>query len=439
MNKLFNKKEWIGEFFLPDKYESRFPGKIIYSPVSGVILEYNITITEQHEIPDESDVLYGMLDNGKKCTLIGTFSPQHSGMRGFNTRFGKNEFIHLVIGDFVQKGELFYEVNFSLTNMQEFFFPNGFKDLVKFTETPLFSLKTPYGEIEVIQNATFTSLQISSQIYSHNKSAINELEACFSEIKSRHPHCCFMLKKDIAYYFRMKINDGATIRNIFKFINDIANLFAILTYNPVCLDSINIFKKVIDEHPIPIEIYPTMLLEQRTIDLCTKDKSHFNMPIKNINIDLSAVLTSWINSPKDYSTIVTSIQHETGFRDEHSIHGEILLFATQLESISYNQKVSKINRYEYPIERYASEKVKSNIRKIFSKIGENKLGKGIGDLRNEIAHIGKPRKILLSFSLMDMVDIGQILQMIIIGYILEDIGITKELINEYQNKFTPEV
>ncbi len=156
------------------------------------------------------------------------------------------------------------------------------------------------------------------------------------------------------------------------------------------------------------------------------------MPIRENNIALPAILISWIKSPKIFSTIVPSIQHETGFRDEHPAHGEIVLYATQLESISSRRS----DKYDYPINTYGSDKVKNGLRNIFSNINSESIGKNIGGLRNEIAHVGRPKELLNALSLKDLVYLGQYLQIIIIAYILTNLGVSKEVIEDYQNKFT---
>ena len=66
-------------------------------------------------------------------------------------------------------------------------------------------------------------------------------------------------------------------------------------------------------------------------------------------------------------------------------------------------------------------------------------GKGIGNLRNEIAHVGKSKQLLKSLSIRDMVNINLYLQMTILGYILDGLGLDKSMITKYQDKFTPDV
>jgi len=312
---------------------------------------------------------------------------------------------------------------------------------MKFSDEPLFVLKTAYGELEVGNSASFNSLpkDITAQIYSRNTDALKELKESFDALKAKYPDSHFMIKKDIAYRIRLGIDAGTTVINAYERIREIADLFAILMYSPVYPENVQIIKKFEDGHTLAIDVYPSLVLNRRTMDLCTEDRSHFYMPITKSNIDLPAIIQSWLKDPKKHSIIVSSIQNETGFRDEHSLHGELVLYATQLESISHCVGIKNDQKYEYPLDAYGSEKLKKEISAIFGKAGEADIGKAISDLRNEIAHVGKPKKLLLSLSMIDMITISQYLQLTIIGYILANLGVKKEVISNYQDKFTPDI
>jgi len=88
MESNFSDSEWVGEFFLPDQFESRFFGKVSFSPEKGVILSYRIA---NHQLPAESDILHGVLDTGEQCTLIGKFTPVHA---GFSFKNGLTRILH---------------------------------------------------------------------------------------------------------------------------------------------------------------------------------------------------------------------------------------------------------------------------------------------------------------------------------------------------------
>lgn len=437
MAELFEEKHWIGEFFINDNYEERFVGEVNYSPENGVVFSYSIT---SHQVPDEANIVHGILSTGEKCTLVGKFSPRQfipTLKNGLATQHGKIGFSCIVIGDLLKNEEKFNNINFSLTGMQEFFFPKGYKDLVKYSDKPLFSINTNYGKIEIGNNAKFNFLHkdVSSQIYSRNQDAQNKLKKLFEELGEEYPSANFMLKKDIEYRIFMNIDTGLDIVSIYKHINDISNLFSILIYAPVYPDSIHILKKDEENHSVTLVVYPSMSLGNRTMDLSLKDRSHFYMPITKRNIDLEEIIKQWLNTSNDYSTIVSSIQNETGYRDEHSLHGELVLYSTQFESISYDAD-GKESKYEYPINEYGTDKVKNGVKRIFDRAGESDIGKGIGCLRNEIAHVGRPKKLLNKITMRDKVYLSQYMQLTILGFILNKIGIDKTVINEYQDKFT---
>ncbi|MCL4537350.1 MAG: hypothetical protein M1610_07155 [Nitrospirae bacterium] len=436
MSEILKTKEWLGEFF-SSTYEKRFSGKIIYSPENGIILEYTIV---GYDVPDGSDIVFGVLENGRKCTLIGRFDPTLSRMRyqkGFTTRSGRNGFEFLVIGDFLQENSLFKEVVFSFTNLHEFFSPKGFKDSIKFTGKPLIETILSYGKLTVGNTANFISVSsdISSHIYSENEMAMEDLQKCFKEIEKRHPNSFFMLKKDIDYYINLTLDLETDIKTLHKYILDITNLFSILIYNPVSPEDIEIHTGE-KENRNNLEVYPSLFIDKRTLEIATKELSHFHMPITHSKIELSKTIKEWSTISNDFSAIVSSLQTETGFRSEHLIHSDIVLYATQLESISYIDGVKNHEKYEWPINTYGSEKLKSVLAKIFAKENSNTIGQNIGDLRNEIAHIGKPKKLLRKLSLRDMIIICQCLQLVIIAYILNRIGIEEAISKEYQDKFT---
>jgi hypothetical protein len=439
MTELFTEKHWTGEFFLPDFYEERFCGEIRYSPEEGVILSYTIT---GHDVPAATEVLQGVLSSGDKCTLFGRFSPSHAGVTyrsGLTTRTGKARFLCLAIGDFLANDEQFADIDFSLTNLQEFFYPSGYKDFVKYSEKPIYSVETPFGRMEVGNTATFGSLSrdISSHIYSRDPAALSELSLAFKDIDAKYPESFFMLKKDIAYRVFLIFTPGIAIREAFEHITSFSNLFALLMYAPVYPESIRLRKRGPDKCPITIELYPSMVLDPRTIKLCTSNHSHWHMPITHSTVPLDSIVSTWLQAPQNHSPIISSIQHETGFRNAHAVHGEIVLYATQFESISHvaGQKGKK---YEYPLASHSSHKICDGLMNTFGVYSLEDAAVAIGDLRNEIAHVGRPKQWLANLTLGQLVRISQYLQLTIIGYMLASIGLPENAICTYQDRYSPD-
>ena len=249
MRKLFEEKQWIGEFFTDNNFDNRFSGKVFYSPEDGVVLEFWIA---SKALPADSNVVHGVLETGEKCSLIGEFSVAQSSISfkgGLTMRTGKIGFACLFLNDFVSEVELFYSFDFSLTNLQEFFFPKGFKDLVKYSETPLKIIETAFGEVRVTNSASFGSLHndITKQICSWDKKALEDLKAAFAKVKLENPSAIFMLKKDIEYRLSVHVSGGADYNKIFEYIAALADLFAILIYSPVHPKSISVDRLGVDE------------------------------------------------------------------------------------------------------------------------------------------------------------------------------------------------
>lgn len=439
MNKLFEDKKWIGEFFTPDEYENRFVGEVTYSPKGGVVLSYTCVNDKSQK---KSNVLHGVFTSGEKCTLIGNFDPNNSGISIKNNLFtkpGKAGFAILVIGDFIEKEDKFTDLSFTLSNLQEFFFPKGFKDFVKYSDKPLLEINTSFGQLEVGNNASFGFLHkdITGLIYSRNEEALNELKMSFEAIDKKHNNANFMLKKDIAYRIHLKIESGASVEKSYEHIHNLSNLFALLIFSPVYPESITFTKSINDEtQKFSLDAYPSLYLDERTFERSIESKSHHHMPIKNSNINLGDICAEWLKSPNDFSTLISAIQHDTGFRNEHTAYGEAVLYATQFESISHGDSIKdKKNKYEYPLLTYGSTKISEKLQSIFKKAGIANNGEGISEIRNEIAHVGKPKVLLNKLSLGEIMEISQCLQLTIIGYVFTKIRIDKTIIENYQNKF----
>ncbi len=426
---LFSEKQWSGMFFLPGQESKKFLGKVSFSPGNGVVFSYSI---DGLDVPPESEILHGKLDSGEICTLVGNFS---FGDYDYSiTRKGKKYAFFLVLGDFINEGEDFHEEVFSLSGMQEFFFPEGHKDKVKYSKTPLLEIETDYGIISFRNKANYAYLapDITAQIDHQNPSALAELKSAFEKIKAQYGDSPFWLKQDISYMVTIEANPKATIDEIYDHIFNLCRLFSILIFQPVYPEYIKLKR-----NSKILSVYPTLLLSEGTIDQSKRRLYYPNMPINNSKIDLKAVITKWLEDPKKYSTIVESIQYETGLRNPHSLHGELLLYASQFEEISYNDEVEKKDRYVDPVNKYATADVKDKLSLIFTAAGEDDLGKGISDLRNEIAHAFKPRNLLEKFKIMDKVKIAQLMQITIIGYVLEKLGVERNLIEDYQKRFSP--
>lgn len=437
MANLLNEQKWRGQFFLPDSYDQRFSGEISYTPEDGVILSYTLT---DNNILEGEDVIYGILSEGKKCTLFSHFQSRGESINfnnGLATQSGQARFLFLAVGDFLDENEQFSRVIFSLTNLQEFFCAKGFLDSVVYTNTPICSADVELGKVKIYNSASlkFMRNSIKSHIYSQNPDAISELDLAFQEIKFKYPDAFFTLTQNLHYQVDFEFSPEISIHAVYKHISSFSNLFSLLIYNPVCPESIAIIKSN-NESYISMDIYPSMLIESGTKNLCIQECSHQLLAINQFSISFDNIISRWFQNPQDESPIVSSIQCETGFKTTHTTHGEIILYATQLESISHSEG-EKRKKYEYPLLKYGSQEIHEGLKKVFECSEISDVARSISDLRNEIAHVGRPKLWLKRLSLHGLANISQYLQLTIIGCILTELGVPKNVIDNYQKRYSP--
>lgn len=439
---LFTEQEWVGEFFTEDQRDKRFVGQLKYSPYSGISLHYSIS---NKDLPLAADRVQGILSNGKICTLLlGKFNPALAGRHGNNgvhTRQGTAWFGVLLMGGFVKSDTKFSEIHFTATNIKQFLFPFVGKELMTINRQPILELPTKFGEVTLGQRATFGMLgeEIASHIYSSDDIAQDELQKAFDAVKDKYPKAAFMRKRDASYQVSLKFQPELSCEDALAWSADISSLFALLTYRPVYPESMYVFHGTKREEIKQFEVWPAFGLDRRTAEICKKEGYGAQLPITMHTVNLKPVLDAWLSEYKLHRTIISTLQSENGYRTEHAIHGEIVLFATQLESIALKDGIEKNQKYIYPISTYGSATINSNITVLFQRAGVTDIGVGVTDLRGEIAHVGRPPKILLKLSLKELGTLSTLLYLTVIGYILTRLGIDKSVVERYQDTFSPSV
>ncbi|WNL39831.1 hypothetical protein RN346_04545 [Halomonas sp. PAMB 3232] len=438
MSDLLTEQKWFGEFFLPGSHENRFSGELQYTPEDGVTLSYFIS---HNQTMQKSEILHGFLDSGDPCTLIGNFDPSKTGINLNNealTRPGRGRFQFLILGRFLTDLGKVQKLDLNLTNLQEFFYPSYAKSKIKHSNIPDYNLSTSFGNIKVGTNTQFHPLgrDITEQIYSFQPLALAELQANYRKITEKHGNHAFLIKENINYRLSIDFSTPLSVLDAYKKILLLTDLFSLLTYSPVYPEDIKIHDLSFNNTSSNAALYPSMIADRRTLANATRKQSHTSMPIQRNTIPLEQIISNWLSSQYDFSIIVSSIQNDSTIVNLHEAHGEVTLYATQLESISYLAK-QKSAKYEYPISTYANQKIVNGLSSAFSVSTISDIGKSIADLRNEIAHVGKPKVILRNLSLKKMVRINKYLQLTVIGYILTQIGVQKDVINNYQDHHAP--
>ncbi len=433
----FEKYEFIGEFFHKEEaYEARFAGKLVYSPEKGLTLQY---IIADSATPSKCDVLLGILDNGKKCTLIGPFDFSRGGHHfgRIATKYGKHGFPLLVIGDFVKLDAKFHHCRFTFHHMQEFFYPQGHISNIPYENGVLEEIKGSGWSLELENRATFTDVThvLTNLILTNESDTLESFSKAFEELKKNNPSESFHYRNTLEFLFKYETDQPKSVSEISIDINKISSLFSIFMDKPTFPDEVKLYHN--SDAINSVSVLASMNLESRTVDLAKSHPSHFFMPINRNKIDLSKAISTWLEIYESYRVLSTTFQYETNSRTLHSAYSDVVLFATNIEAVAEILGMPRSDKYEGPINKYGSEDLKVAIKNIFINHNNDGLGKNISELRNELAHVGRPKKLLKILDINDYVNVSRILKLIVVSHLLAQLGVTQDVIHEYQKKLIP--
>ncbi|CUY82100.1 MULTISPECIES: ApeA N-terminal domain 1-containing protein [Serratia] len=425
-----------GEFWNnPNDNKGRFSAKIEYTPYNGLTLDYCISDSDS---PTTCQRLYGVLNTGEPCTLIGPFDFLHSSIHFGKLRVltGKHYFKAIIFNGMYTDNDSVEYCDLSLYGMQEFIHPQGFISQLKHSTTPILSTQGTGWKIDVINNATFSSVgdDVLNIINCQNEEALNKFTKDFLSTKKQYPEAFFSIRKNLKFYLRYT---NTKDESIIKHIDDLwkmTGLFSILLDKPVIPDELNIkFKGQQIKNPCLL----SNGIEQRTIDLALTNTTHHLLPLNWKQINMGEIISNWFNISDEYDSLSVTYQYETGYRTLHQAHADIILFATQLESINLTLSAKNSDKYIGPINKYASSSLKNNLESIFSKFNKKTIGENITIVRGELAHVGRPKKLMKVMTIDDYIKIGLYLKVTITSHLLSKLGLTKEQIERYQSKVAP--
>ncbi|EHR0248243.1 hypothetical protein KS665_004511 [Vibrio parahaemolyticus] len=425
--------EYFGEFFLAeDSYEVKFAGKVSFSPENGLVLTYSIS---DSRLPREAERLFAILDNGKKCTLIGPFDFSGGTMRfgSINTKFGRHGFQHLLVGDFIDKDTKLEKCHFTFGHMQDFFFNKGHELFVAFEDGNLHEIRSKEFQLNVKHVAFGHNVDgnlrnvIVPEIDSGDLA--RELHDSIEELTNKYPKQSVLLRKSLEYYFEYSANNAKSAENIYDDLYKISSLFSVFMFKPILLDVVEFIYK-----QNRIQLLSSQFVESRTLEVATSKSNHFHLPINNKKVSLEEVVPNWLQHYEEFRVISTTLMFETNFRTLHSAYSDIVLYITQLESINHSLGMSKDTRFENPIRHYGCTKLINNLEVLLAKASKDSVGKSLSTVRNEIAHLTQSKKMMNKLNLSDYVEIGHLLRLIAISHLLATVGVELQVIHEYQDR-----
>lgn len=434
-------QEWTGTFFPPDRQDLSFAGRLKYSPTNGLRLEFArpIDMTDRNL---EWSYLLGNTSSGEPLTLVGKFSTEGNGV---NMKYGMSywtstgyPFHYVVFGHHFDDAVTFDSFEFDITGVQDFFASDGMKNEIPFSKTDIVTAHCSAGEVKVIHSGKFDFVGNDLRVHFHSDdvAAIDELQKAYFEVRSRHPDFQPYLKRSLNYLFRFIPQIDLAIQNAHSIIQSVADLFAMLSFEPAKLSRFSATARDEDGKPHPMTVFPSKIDDRGTIERSQAQRKYHDLPLNNGDVDLGSLIANWLEQGDRYLAISSMLQSKVSVISSHEIHGNIVLAATQLEGIAVQAGVTKKKgKYEYGLRNYASDKLRKRLAGLLN-CAEDDIGEHVSDLRNDIAHVGRPKKLLQKIDQRQQFLISIALQAVVIGYALEEIGAAPRVREKYQDALT---
>ena|GEM_PF-3520031 len=435
---LFADKEWVGEFFPPGQSDSRFSGRLKYSPSEGVRLNYAVV---GDEVPMIDGVIHGVLVSGEPVTLYRNTPglPANFGYtHGVTTQRGEASFWALCVGAHLDADASCLRYTFTVSGLDEFIVPEGMTSHVPWSHKPIVIVSMADGDLHLSNAGSVDYVgDISASILNLNPGAAEALKVAYSEVAASYPANPFFVKKSMHYELDLHYGSEVCVRDALRRIIEIGDLFALLVRAPVHPRRVGFKADVGIGTDVEVFVYPSLYIDAGTIDRATDKKSYHTMPIKLANIDLAKLIPAWLPVAGAYRGLVSDLQTRTGWLTGQAIRGSIVLYATQFEAIHASDKAPKGKKYEYVLDHYASPQLIAKLHLHLKGTTNSHLATAISGLRNEIAHLGKPSKLVANLG-RGLTVVALCLELVVIGYILRKLGVDPKVAAVYQDTFTPD-
>ena len=430
-------QEWTGTFFPPGRLDLSFAGRLRYSPTQGLQLEFARQMSKEDE-EQKWAFLHGHTSKGVPLTLLGDFSSEGNGYSfshgmSYWTSAGYH-FQYAIFGYHFEEADTFDTFDFDLSGVQDFFGTEGMIDRTPHSMVEVVTSNNDVGKICVIHSSKmkFVGGDLKGVFHAENSEALEELQLAYDEVRDRHPDFLPFVKRRTDYLLRFVPAQELRVHDARKVIESVADLFAMLSFEPVKLKALSATARDNEGKPYVMKVFPSMFNDHATIKRSTSERSFHRLPLNNTDVDLGQLISNWLRHADSYSTVSSLLQSKVDVTSEHEIHGNIVLAATQLERIAIQHgATARKQKYEYGLKNHASARLRNRIAVLLG-CKEEDVGDAISDLRNEIAHVGRPRMLLSKIDPGRQYKISTALQTVIIGYALEQMGASVIARDKYQ-------
>ena len=172
--------------------------------------------------------------------------------------------------------------------------------------------------------------QLSKMFYTNDAAYLEKLQSSYDAIRAEFSEDSIYLAKKLYPKFTLAFNTPLPVSASMAHAVSLSDLFAVMCFCPTFPAKISF--QINDKHyPDGLSIFPAQYFNRRTIDLIDREKNHVLMAIRLPKIDLGRTIEKWLTLENLPDTLLSQIQHDTGFWTKHELHGEIIVSAATLE------------------------------------------------------------------------------------------------------------
>lgn len=425
-------ESWLGEFFAVSCPEQAIPGLVCYSDSQGVTVRFLKRISSPWIQPS---IMHGILETGEECTLLGPVRLPGIGQERYNQHYdgttvvsGVLGYQYFVIGKHIDLNNGIGEVSFAFPDIGSF--ATGLDEFMQARETPLaYCEQTIIGKISVWrQDSGVSMFDIKEAVHSSNSAALERLSSAHDAIRNE-LGVYFTRRQSAEYRIILEFPAEVNLHDACVTIQKLADLFSILLYTPVLATGILASKGSLGDRNLTV--YRSLVLDERTLGIIESKRNAQSIPIVLNAIQFSDIVKKWLEECDSYSPLVSCIQSRTNIKAVHEVYADITLYCAFMDSIKHEANLGK-KQYEECIRNFACGSLQQKILAVFELDGIEEAGVAVCEIRADIVHFRGTRKWINKISTDDMCQLSQYLELTVIGYLLERLGISRELIGKYQ-------
>jgi hypothetical protein len=435
---LLGEAEWSGLFHPASDEGHTFLGRLRYSATRGSRLEYMVPGSRQ---PLFDTVVHGILESGHPVTVFSNAPPMPAmpAMRdGYERLTGKMGVNSFCVGEHFDAEPTVSSLSFSVTGLDEFL-----------AADPRVATPSWYGKAVVTHDLGDGALEIchvmsgegisslSERLMHPDPAALAELDTSFHAVRAKHPSEWFYLRTSVKPVMRLTFDSPVSLKAAYQRMSATCDLLALLVRAPVHPVSVS-FPWGEGHSRRSIQFCPTNVLEDGTIREAKRQRDPTQMPVTHANAKLEVILRAWLLEHREHVVLVSGLQHGTGWQTRHDTFGAIVLHVAQLESIHHVEVGKGGGKYDYALSKYATPRLLGFMQGLFEVNSMPELVSAVWDLRNEIAHYGRPKLRLPKLSWLERVNIATCLELVIVSRILRALGLDVQTASEFIDGYAPD-